>query len=481
MIAKWCKRVLPFLVFFCALKVSAATSVTRVEDVIQMANEQSETLQSANKTIESIKSEIRGRDLVLGLKLDAEAADVNEHRDSIPDSSKFHTDLLTTTLSKLFSTGTAFTATAGESITDTAANGEQNIGMWQLKLTQSLWRDGFGRSTRLRHQSEESELHNRTLATLYQKQLYIVDLESTYWDLIFAKRQEEIRRDNIKKSETVEKWTSDRVRHSTSEPSDLLQSRALVSQRRLEYLTAESQITTLQNKLRQILPFAQPEFWGLSTKELELNRETDALLATNEGSDTPMRLDSLSSQFAASQSKFDSDRVYDSLRPKVDAYVMYGQDGEDARFANSWERSADPLHNQTRIGVLLSMDLDWDLKHEQRRAARLAAQAKELDARGQARSSMVGWSDLNRLITDLKRQAAEAEKLTDLQERKVAAERSRFRLGRTTVFQLIQFEIDSANAEISESQILVNLRKAEGRARLYARLSSADANSGDIK
>ncbi len=447
----------------------AEAQVLSVEDVISLARQNSETLQANEKTIEAITSEISGRDLALSWRLDAEVADARDQRDTLTPTQRFRTKLIDASLSKLFSTGTQLGLSVGSEVTDLGATGERNIGEWELKLSQSLWRDGFGRSTSLRREAERAELQSRTLTTLFQRQNLLVELESAYWDLALALREEEIRQGNIEKSEQVERWTRDRVRRSVAESADLLQAQALTSNRQLELISVRNRIESLRNRFRQLIPNQNPEAWKIDLKSMEVIRPLDSLLASSSGTSIPFRLDSLSSRFLAEQASAEASRVDENLQPKLDAYVSHGQNGRDERFGAAWDRARDPEFSSTRIGVLFSMDLDSGLKEDQRRAARLNAESRSLEARAQERLSIVGWSDLNREIDSLKKQAEEANRLADFQERKVAAERNRYRLGRTTVFQLITFEIDAANSKVELARILSNLRKAESRARVFTR------------
>jgi hypothetical protein len=97
----------------------------------------------------------------------------------------------------------------------------------------------------------------------------------------------------------------------------------------------------------------------------------------------------------------------------------------------------------------------------------LNAEANALLANAQKRSSEIGWSDLLRQVEELKKQVDESNRLADLQVKKVQAERSRYNLGRSTVFQLITFEVDAGNAQIALYQVMAGLRKLESQARVF--------------
>jgi outer membrane protein TolC len=462
--------ILAFLMSFSPLLASSAYAAESMslEDVIKLATKNSEAIQASDKSIESIDAEIAGRDLLLSPRLTAEVADAqNSLLKANSTQPPSHSRLLDVSLTKLFSTGTLVALTAGHENSLTNSANYRNIGNWEVRLTQSLWRDGFGRGTSLRHDAEDSEKKSRVLNALYERQSFLVQLESAYWDLVLALKQQSIRLSNIEKSEQIERWTRNRVRRSAAEQSDLVQAQALVSSRRLELLGNKNQIDSAKNRLRELIPNQNPDQWTLNLSALEQTRPLTSLVDRPSGSAAPMRLNSLSAMYLARQSQVEAEQVSDKLNPQLDAYVSYGQNGADERFSTSWNNAVEPDFTSTRVGVQLSVDLDVGLKNQQRRAVRLNAESNALIANAQKRSSEIGWSDLARQTDELKKQVEESNRLADLQQKKVQAERSRYNLGRSTVFQLITFEVDAANAQVSLYQIMASLRKLESQARVF--------------
>lgn len=445
-----------------------------LEDLLTLAGRNSETVQAVDKSIQSIESDISSRDLLLSPQINADLASTYDSRSTLSPSKRFHAQLLEVSLTKLFSTGTTLSFTGGHQITDlstsdSTAAGTRNIGEWEVRLSQALWRGAFGRDTRLRHNSEEAELKSRTIGALTTRQNFFMNLESVYWDLALALKQEQIQKTTIQLSKTVEKWTRDRVNRFNAEPTDLLQAQALVSNRELSLIGIRNTIAALKNQLRELIPNFDPSAWTLNLNSLEDDRPLESLMLSSAGSNEPVRLDTLTSIYSARQAEVDAARIDDSLRPKLDAYVSYGQNGSDERFGPAWNNAADPSFSSARVGVALSVDLDWRLKNDRRRAAELNAQSLTLQAQARKRSSEVGWSDLQRQVTELRAQVKEARRLADFQTCKADAERRRYRLGRTTVFQLITFEVDATEAELQVYRLLADLRKVESRARLFTR------------
>lgn len=447
---------------------SWAQDALKLEDLIALAQKKSETLLSIDRSIQSLEADIRSRDLDLSAQFSSEISQIRDHRESLTSSSRFEdSSFIDVTLEKPFSTGTSISLNSGYTLSDTSTSATQNVTDWEIRLSQSLWRNAFGRGTDYRRRSDQAELKARRFEAEFQKQALVTNLEAIYWDLALSLREEEIRLANIRLSETLEKWTRDRVRRSAAESSDLLQVQALSSDRKLALITTRNRISELKNQLQQLIPDLDVENLKLDLKSLEFDRNLNTLLFKNSGSGTPVRLDSVSQNFLLAKSQAELEQVKDDLSPLLDAYVSYGQNGIDPRFSDSWQETSRGSHTDSQVGILFSIDLDQDLKEDRRMASRLQVESQSLQAQALSRASILEWTDLQRNISNLKAQAKEAKLLAQFQKRKSQEERRRYRLGRTTVFQTVAFEVDSATAELRLYQILADLRKSEARARSF--------------
>lgn len=442
-----------------------------LEDVIQAVTQNSESFQAIDRSIESLEAEIRSRDLELGALFTADLSDTRDERITINGQRPIgHRQLLETSLIKPFSTGTNVELLLSHQIADLPALGDNNqIANWEVTIAQDLWRNAFGRSTRLRRERDAAELQSRRFTAYTQRQQLLIDTERIYWDIAFALKEEQIRSGNLDRSESLAKWVRDRVRKYAAESTDLLQIQALLSQRKLELLEARNRIADLKNQLHQLIPSIEPATFQPDLASLEMNRMPNALIATPTAanSGTPRSLVALSSLYRYNQAKAEVERTDDILRPLLQAYMSHGRNGIDSAVPSSWDRATSDANPATTIGLRLSLELDSDLKADRQKAAALAAEALALQSKAQARTSELEWSDLQRQIENLKAQAEEARKLARFNSRKSAEEQRRYRQGRTTAFQAITFETDAAASELKLYQLFSNLRKAESLARTF--------------
>lgn len=453
--------------FFFLLSTESSGASISLENLIQDVTTGSELLTAVDKSIESLEAEIRARDLLIPSELTLQASDLNDNRAAVAFARRAKSRLLDVIYDQGFSTGTLLSVNLANDLSTFDNIGERDIGSWEVRLTQSFWRDAFGRFTSYRRKGDYAELAHRKAALIYERQLVIIDLEGLYWDLSLALKEEQIRLKNLQASQTLKKWTTDRLQRTAAEKSDVLQAQALLSSRELDLISARNQIESLRNRLRQL--FRSPDKGDLipDLQSLEKERTIESLLAGQGALPEPQRIDSIVSAKLVEQAEYEAKKIREQLKPQFDAFISYSQNGISSSFDQSWSLAGDPSNSATRVGVLLKVPLNRKLTSQREKSATLAAEANKLRAEYMQRNSKVGWSELLRRITTLKQQYQEAQRLAQYQLEKVAEERRRFRLGRSTVFQLVSFEVEAADAEIRKYRFLSDLRKAESQARIF--------------
>ncbi len=451
------------VVFFVLYPLGLFASI---DQFLEAAKKHSDILLSIDKRMESLNFEIEGRDFVLSSVLSLNAENFNNDQEAITFARRSRSRLANLTFTQPFSTGTLITATAGHERAIIDSRGLFQIAVWETRLTQSLWRDSFGRATTLRRRGEEQELESRRAALMYEKQLVLIDLESMYWDFITLQQEEQIRTSNLQTSRELLKWMQKRVNQLTAEKADILQVQALVSGQELDLITVQNQIASLTTLLQSALPQMKMEDFKVSTETLTKERPLRSLVyGTAEA--PPQRWDMLSSRALAQQAETEAKQVRERLKPLFDVYVGYGQNGIANTFDTAWSDASNARYSGTRVGVNLSVPLHRGLANKQWKAVQLQAEARQLEAKNQMRNSEFGWVDLERRQKVLQSQTQEANRLSEFQNKKVAEERRRYKIGRSTLFQLVSFEIEAAQAAARRLTFFAELHKVESQARLF--------------
>lgn len=461
-----------FLIFAQALFAQApSASVLTVDQFLNLAVQETEDFQAIDKSVKSLEYEIDARDLQLATNLQLDAFDTVDRKDSFTNSVNRDTSsrIYGVTLSKPFSTGTTLSLGAEYELAKLDnVNDKLYRADWEIALTQDLWKNGFGRSVRLRRQGDQLELENRKLNLLLQRQQLVNTVENLYWDYAYIQKETALRQENLKRGEQILTWTNKRVRISAARDTDLLQAQALLSSRKLELADIERLAVSNKNQMDQLVPSLANKSWVPEATELEKDRAIQSLLVGNNKEGTPVLLSSLATQYKAQQLQVQSEAAADILNPTLQLQLAHGQNGIRPDSQDAVDRATG--NNKTdanRIGLIFSMNLDLGLMGKSRDSAKLAAEAAALTSKRLDRTSQLSWVDLQAEIQYLKNSLQLSRDLYNFQKKNIESERRYFQQGRNTIFEFINFEIVASDAELRYFKVLNQMRKTEGTARLF--------------
>lgn len=426
--------------------------------------------QATEQDVRAIELDFESRDIVLEPVLVLSGKRIVDHREGYTPLGKTESQLLSATLHKPFSTGTDVSVSPfleRAFLPALTPNREHDFD-WQVLITQNLWQDGFGRSTRLRWRREESEKRQRLAGALLRRAQLAIDFETLYWDWAFALREIELRAKNYKRSQEIFSWVQGRFKRAAAESTDLLQARALMTNRELQVAVAKENLIQAQARVQRFVPGAQ---WRPRLKDLAIERRPEDLVTDwrAENLAQPQRLELLAAQGEAQAAAVRADEARESIRPQLALQMAYGKNGIDPTSGTAVKQSFNENHEYTSVGLVLSTGLDLSREYKQvesARALKASAEGRRVSLESEGKAA---WPTLLEQIRDLRARIVTANSLVDIQLKKNDAEKQRYRTGRTTAFEAITFEQDAADAEISLWTLYTLLRKAEAQARLFAR------------
>lgn len=432
--------------------------------------------QSNLSNIQSIELDFDSREIVLEPILQLQGTRTNDNRElfsTIPGQARQQrprVDTLSMTLSKPFSTGTLVSVTPQwvHALTPTTTPDERYYGEWSVAISQSLWKDFFGRSTRLRRARESFERKQQLADALSKRGQVLVDFESLYWDWALVLRQKELQEKNLKRSRDILKWTQDRFNRSAAESTDLLQAKALLTQRELQLSVLNLSVTQALTKLQRYLPNGN---WQPDPNDLMIARKPESL--TQEWKADALgdvqQLSFISAQNEALAETEKAKEAREAIRPELTLNLIYGKNAIDETSSAAVRRSTGESHDYSTVGVVFRTGLDLSSERKKVDSARAAKDSANQRREARGNENKIAWAQLKKELQDLEQQAKSAHELVDLQIKKANAERDRYRKGRTTAFAAITFEQDANEAEITLWTLYAYLRKTEARARLFAR------------
>lgn len=443
--------------------------VMTLDGVLDLALKSSPRAQTWQLDKDAADRDIASRELALSPTLAADGSVARDRRDSFGKGSSNYGNVSTVDSSLVvpFATGTTASLLAThQSLELPDAHGNRNAANWEVRLSQDILRNGFGRSTRLRRENDSIDLKIQRLGILRDRLTYLIEVENAYWDLLVASKESAVYQKNLTRRQALENWMRGRISQFAAESHDLIQVQTLLSQLRLGLADIENKRAAAQMRLKQLIPGVEPSAWVLDHDALTKERRESSLVAIA-GEGTPTRIDALVLALQAKQGKTSSLSLEDSLKPSLAPYVSYGASGIEPQLGRAWGNASTGQKNVVRVGVSLAMELDGHLKNERLAASRMTAESQSLKSELLTRESELAWEELRRRISFLKAQSLAAQQLAELQSRKVNAERSRFEQGRTTTLQMTTFEVDAAESELRHYEVLSELRKTESAARHF--------------
>jgi outer membrane protein TolC len=432
--------------------------------------------EATNSEIQAIQLDFASRELVLQPLLSLNANRANDNREvfsTIPGQGrqqKPRIDTVSVTLSKPFSTGTTVSITPSwqHALTPAATPDQRYTSDWNIAISQNLWKDFLGRSTTLRRRREDFERKQQLALAMSKRGQVLVDFETLYWDWALALRQKELQEKNLKRSREILKWTQDRYNRAAAESTDLLQAKALLTQREVQLTILQQTLTQAITNIKRYFPGAD---WIPNSNDLHVARTPEALAQEWKADDLNevSQLDYLAAKNEAGAAEQSALEARESIRPNLTLNLTYGKNALDTTADDSIHRSLDETHEYSAVGVTFSTGLD--LGNEYRKVDSARAAEKAAKQRREAREDLnkVAWKQLKQELRDLEEQAEKTKQLVTLQLKKSDAERDRYRKGRTTAFEAITFEQEASEAEITLWQLYALIRKTEARARLFAR------------
>lgn len=388
-------------------------------------------------------------------------------------AAELKTTAYTAGLSKKFSTGTNVSLSASATGMEATGIGnpayagfsEVGIGSLGISVSQSLWKNAFGRAIRLRDQRLASQAAGEVGRYDLQSRQILTSAENLYWDYIYAQEELRIGRSSLERATRIMNWFKRRVSDGISDRADLLSAQSLVATRELQVATYENNLTGLQNQLRDFLELGPNE--ALPALEGDLRNARDIKALVGEG-----RIVQLSSWVASQEAKtaeFGAAETEDATRADLALSGSYKTNGfavpgDAADASGKWGYTKMPT---SQVALTWSYAFDMEPKTAVSRAARHRAAAAKLMAERASIEGATAWSEAQRKHGELTRRIGAASSVAKIQSERVQAQSNKLSRGRAITADVINAEQDAADSELRLAQLQTEQRKLESQSRLF--------------
>ena len=317
--------------------------------------------------------------------------------------------------------------------------------------------------------SQQSLLEASALAShfgeRFRARMTLLEAELGYWRLAVAREVVQIQSKTLERTLFLRDWAKRRVGLNLGDRSDLLQASAAYRFRELELQNAQDEeraATQNFNSLRGKDPSVSV---GTLASITEANLD---IPASWKNLDAPPRSreDLLASEQAQRLSAEQASQTLERNRPNLELFGQAQLNGR-ANTASEAISTGWSLDKRTAsVGIRMVSTLNFGAKSDtqtgaekERTAAGLAFDRKRFEQKQE-------FLDLRSKLSEAQSRLALAKELEKLQDEKLTHERDRLQRGRSTTFQLIQFETDYSTAQ------LARLRSQFEVLRLVAQLNT---------
>jgi outer membrane protein TolC len=323
----------------------------------------------------------------------------------------------------------------------------------QIDLSQSLWRNAFGKETRASAELAEAGSKAAEYAEQFKLKQTIAQAENAYNRLAIAFESVKLERELLDRSKKILEWTEKRVKNHLSDRIDQLQTRSAYQMRLMSLKAAEQELTSAKISFNQIRNLPADESTLSSTEEPELI-PTEKVLNLSVPVRATETLDVKAAKESERVTRASNELSLQKVQPDLSVFASAGFNGID--FAGQNGALTRALTTQNAIytaGLKLNFALDLadtaDIRagrSKQQLAAEHLTRQKELESES-------AFRDLSQKFNEARLRLKMADELVAMQKEKLEYEKYRFNLGRTTTYQVLTFEQDYAQSLISRLRI----------------------------
>jgi outer membrane protein TolC len=327
-----------------------------------------------------------------------------------------------------------------------------------------LWQNLFARSSRaLRDVSFAQNRAEYEAANLAQTEI-LINAQLAYWRLATAQAVVGLQKEAFARSKDLYDFIQKKAKMDLRDKSDVLQTKAAYVANELDLKLALDEERSAQRGFNRWL-FVAPEEPVPQLKPIDLESfDRTALPAQRPGE----RLDVSIAQAQSKLSKASAIMAEERNKPSLSLVGSYALNGRnDIRSMDAVSNTGSSGRNSYAYGVQFSVPLHLAASADARDGARMRQAAADAELEHKQKDQDLQWADLvanhqeslNRL--DLLGQIVKA------QSEKLKEEKRLIRLGRSSLFNVLNFEQDYLRAERARAQSLYESLSLRLQGQLY--------------
>jgi outer membrane protein TolC len=336
-------------------------------------------------------------------------------------------------------------------------------GVATLELSQSLWRNFWGNEAR----SQEAIITSQALALKHNENFKmkstLAQAESLYWSLSQIRKVVKVEKESLERAQKIKSWNQNRLRSGLGESADFLQSDANFKSREYEL---KSSLQDMKNLVRAVNSLRGIDS-EIIDEELE-SVDASKLQALALPDKSEMRDDTKAALELQKIASANAALSIEKNKPTFEVYGSYALNGRDQIASDAVSNSFKTDHDTKAIGLRFVAPLDFGTTHDNINGYKNDKIAAEQNFQRKLFEQNQQWNDLVSRFEDAKIKLSLVEKIADAQKIKANNERERLNRGRTVTFQVLNFEQDYAQSELTRIQNETNILNIYSQLKIYS-------------
>jgi outer membrane protein TolC len=335
-------------------------------------------------------------------------------------------------------------------------------GIATLELSQSLWRNVWGKETRANETLITSQSQANKHTENYKMKVTLAQAESLYWSLSQIRKVVKVQKESLERAQKIRNWNQNRVKTGLGESADFLQADANFKAREYELRIALQEQKNLERAVNSLRGINGDLF------EEDLDSVDSARIKTLAlPSKTEMRDDTKAALELEKIARANSALAIERNRPTFEVYGSYALNGRDPQSSQAISNSFKTDHDTKAVGLRFVAPLDFGTTSDNIKGYKNDQLAAEQNFQRKLFEQEQQWNDLAAKFDDAKIKLSLVEKIEEAQRIKASNERDRLTRGRTVTFQVLNFEQDYAQSELARIQNETNILNIYSQLKIY--------------
>jgi outer membrane protein TolC len=313
----------------------------------------------------------------------------------------------------------------------------------KLEWTQSLFRNFAGAEVHAQQNALKYQYEGAKEQSRFQAKMTTLELEVLFYRTATMNLMHEAQQEGLDRAVQLHQWTKQRSAKGLSDSSDALQAESMVLSKEIDVDKFQQDYKELYDQLKN------SSANGLLSGALLLPSDEEVLATSSENVATyPEREDLVASRYMVQAQNEQALFTREKYKPDLEIFGSLQYLGRDREFSESRKESFDRDYPVWGVGVRFLSPLYLGAVIDVGEGNIQEAKAYHLKLAQQVKSDVTERENLRQKWEREKNRFKLSLKMLKAQEKKLQFEKQRLRLGRTTTFQVLNFEIDFVNAQI---------------------------------